>query len=163
MPDWCWAAVLSQTAYASCARGCCSAVTLLPFHGEFFLFEIVISAAERTGAFHVESVRLRRPPASDAAQVPVAMERRVQDANGLRLQITAALIGSLEAVNPFTKVVVMDARGRVGKALARAVSAHGLRGYVLRGGFTAWRGAGLPVKQGTYTVSIGACPSTAVC
>jgi rhodanese-related sulfurtransferase len=89
-------------------------------------------------------------------QLPRAVEFRVDDRGDLQRKLNAALICGLAPVNAFTKVVIMDSRGSISKALAREVTAQGYRGFHLKGGFKAWKDAGLAVAQaGEYGISAG--------
>lgn len=89
-------------------------------------------------------------------QVPQAVAGNVSNTSALQLSLNAALMCALSPVNAFTKIVVMDSRGRTSKALARAVTSLGYRGYEAKGGFAAWRSAGLATKvDGTYQVTAG--------
>ena len=83
---------------------------------------------------------------------------KIANEGALRTAINAAVITELAPVNLFTKIVVLDSRGSgAAKALARMVCAEGYQGYLAKGGFAAWRRAGLPVKEGgSYRVSPGA-------
>jgi hypothetical protein len=90
-------------------------------------------------------------------QVPLAVAGNVSNKGALQLSLNAALMCALSPVNAFTKIVVLDSRGRTSKALARAVTSLGYCGYEAQGGFAAWRSAGLATKVGgTYQVTAGA-------
>ena len=96
-------------------------------------------------------------------QVPEAVSGDVSNKAQLQVALNAALICGLEQVNPFTKIVLMDRRGRSTKRLARAVTAQGYRGYTMRGGYLGWRSAGLATSmEGTYDVTAGELLPTAL-
>eukprot|EP00892_Ulva_mutabilis_P010963 jgi/Ulvmu1/8239/UM041_0049.1 len=85
--------------------------------------------------------------------VPDAVKGDIDNSQRLQLQLNAALVTSLNEVNRFTKIIVMDGRGTSVKGLARAITQQGYRGYMLGGGFSAWKSGGLAVKSGSYAVT----------
>lgn len=60
------------------------------------------------------------------------MKGDIANSQLLQLQLNAALVTSLNEVNRFTKIVVMDSRGLSVKGLARAITEQGYRGCEAR-------------------------------
>ncbi|KAG7668260.1 hypothetical protein KSW81_002157 [Nannochloris sp. 'desiccata'] len=83
-----------------------------------------------------------------ASKLLPSIARKVRNADSLAFEILGAQIASLARVNGNTRVIIMDDRGEMAKAVARATCAAGVRqAYILDGGFKAWKSAGLAVVE----------------
>ncbi len=83
-----------------------------------------------------------------ASKLLPSIARRVRNADALAIEILGAQIASLARVNGNTRVIIMDDRGEMAKAVARATSAAGVRrAYILDGGFKAWKSSGLAIVE----------------
>ncbi|KAH7623779.1 hypothetical protein Ndes2526B_g01025 [Nannochloris sp. 'desiccata'] len=83
-----------------------------------------------------------------ASKLLPSIARKVRNADSLAFEILGAQIASLARVNGKTRVIIMDDRGEMAKAVARATCAAGVRqAYILDGGFKAWKSAGLAVVE----------------
>ncbi len=85
-------------------------------------------------------------------ELPTSVSRQVSDPRGLATEILGQQIRSISKLNPDTKVIVMDRKGELAKAVARACRAAGVRSaYVMGGGFNAYRlQDGLPVDGKSF-------------
>eukprot|EP00192_Tetraselmis_astigmatica_P002774 CAMPEP_0117682696 /NCGR_PEP_ID=MMETSP0804-20121206/19851_1 /TAXON_ID=1074897 /ORGANISM="Tetraselmis astigmatica, Strain CCMP880" /LENGTH=557 /DNA_ID=CAMNT_0005492933 /DNA_START=75 /DNA_END=1748 /DNA_ORIENTATION=- len=117
---------------------------------EVALLVDVRSAAEReaNGIPELKSAARVKAVAVPIPTVEPSLGSRVEDASDLAINIAAAQIAGLAAVNPrATKVIIMDRNGSRSKAIARLVKSLGVdKSYMLRGGFQAFSKEGLPVQ-----------------
>lgn len=83
------------------------------------------------------------------SQLLPSVSRRVRNPNDLALEIFGAQVASLARLGGGTRVIIMDDRGEVAKAVARSATAAGLRRvHIVEGGFRAWKAAGLSLVEG---------------
>ncbi|KAL6784747.1 CGL56 [Auxenochlorella protothecoides x Auxenochlorella symbiontica] len=77
--------------------------------------------------------------------------KKLADPQGVALRTLGLEIARLKALQRGTKLVILDSRNDArAKAVARAAYAAGARrAYFLKGGFRAWRAAGLSVGRGS--------------
>lgn len=77
-----------------------------------------------------------------------SVARRVKNADSLAVDVLGAQIASLARRRGNTRVIIMDDRGELGKAVARAASAAGVRrAHIVEGGFRAWKSSGLDIAE----------------
>ena len=83
-----------------------------------------------------------------ASKLLPSIARKVRNADALAIEIFGAQIASLARVSGNTRVIIMDDRGEMAKAVARAASAAGLRrAYIIDGGFKSWKSSGLTILE----------------
>jgi len=86
-----------------------------------------------------------------ASKLLPSIARKVRNADSLAIEILGAQIASLARVNRKTRVIIMDDRGEMAKAVARAACAAGVgQASILDGGFKAWKSAGLAVIESSF-------------
>jgi rhodanese-related sulfurtransferase len=83
-----------------------------------------------------------------ASKLLPSIARKVRNADSLAIEILGAQIASLARVSGNTRVIIMDDRGEMAKAVARATRAAGVRrAYIVDGGFKAWKASGLAIIE----------------
>jgi rhodanese-related sulfurtransferase len=77
-----------------------------------------------------------------------SVAKKVKNADALAIEIFGAQIASLARLNGNTRVIIMDDRGEMAKAVARAACSAGVRrAYIVDGGFQAWKSADLAISE----------------
>lgn len=81
-------------------------------------------------------------------KVQGSLQRMLKNAADAEAAITAAAIKNLKNVQRNTKVILLDSDGSQSKSIARALKKAGIKmPYRIEGGFRAWEGNGLRIKQ----------------
>ena len=125
------------------------ALQVLQSGGDALLVDIRPEAARlAAGVPELKRGALGRGAAVPPPQLLPSVARRVRDSKALATDILAAQIAGLARVRPgATAVLLLDERGEQGMAVARALTAAGVRhAYIVEGGFRGWAAASLPVN-----------------
>lgn len=83
-----------------------------------------------------------------ASKLLPSVARRVRNADALAIDILGVEIAALSRRGGNTRVIVLDDKGEIAKAVARAATAAGVRRvHIVTGGFKAWKSADLSIVE----------------
>ena len=83
-----------------------------------------------------------------ASKLLPSVARRVRNADALAIDILGAEIAALSRRGGNTRLIILDDKGDIAKAVARAATAAGVRKvHIVDGGFRAWKSANLAIVE----------------